>query len=160
MLPIKLFRLVFCLFRFNRNIETLCFGTEAKQPKQTVSKQTEKNRKKREKNRKNHKFSVKNFKICSLSNCFGLSFVCFGSIETSKLFVSVYEAKQPKQMLCFGQCRNKFRFQFRLFRIETSFEGHPNHRSCFSSGACQVGSVGSFTTQNFGTYCKRHWRKC
>ncbi len=28
MLPIKLFRLVFCLFRFNRNIETLCFGIE------------------------------------------------------------------------------------------------------------------------------------
>jgi hypothetical protein len=35
MLPIKLFRLVFCLFRFNRNIKTLCFGIEAKQPKQT-----------------------------------------------------------------------------------------------------------------------------
>ncbi len=67
MLPIKLFRFVFCSFRFNRNIETLCFGIEAKQPKQT---------------------------------------------------------------LCFGQCRNKFRFQFRLFRIETSFEGHPNcHQS-------------------------------
>ncbi len=32
---IKLFGLVFCLFRFNRNIETLCFGIEAKQPKQT-----------------------------------------------------------------------------------------------------------------------------
>ncbi len=63
MLPIKLFRLVFCLFRFNRNIETLCFGIEAKQPKQTF---------------------------------------------------------------CFGQCRNQFRFQFRLFRIETSFEGHPS----------------------------------
>ena len=62
MLPIKLFRLVFCLFRFNRNIETLWFGIEAKQPKQTFS---------------------------------------------------------------FGQCRNQFRFQFRLFRIETSFEGHP-----------------------------------
>jgi hypothetical protein len=29
MLPIKLFRLVFCLFRFKRNIETLCFGIEA-----------------------------------------------------------------------------------------------------------------------------------
>ncbi len=28
---IELFRLVFCLFRFNRNIETLCFGIEAKQ---------------------------------------------------------------------------------------------------------------------------------
>jgi hypothetical protein len=34
MIPIKLFPLVFCLFRFNRNIETLCFGIEAKQPKQ------------------------------------------------------------------------------------------------------------------------------
>jgi hypothetical protein len=32
---IKLFWLVFCLFRFNQNIETLCFGIEAKQPKQT-----------------------------------------------------------------------------------------------------------------------------
>ncbi len=37
MLPIKLFQLVFCLFRFNRNIETLCFGIEAKQPKRFVS---------------------------------------------------------------------------------------------------------------------------
>ncbi len=36
MRPIKLIRLVFCLFRrFNRNIETLCFGIEAKQPKQS-----------------------------------------------------------------------------------------------------------------------------
>ncbi len=61
-LSFKLFRLVFCLFRFYRNIENLCFGIEAKQPKQTF---------------------------------------------------------------CFGQCRKQFRFQFRLFRIETSFEGHP-----------------------------------
>jgi hypothetical protein len=30
---------------FNQNIETLCFGIEEKQPKQTVSKQTEKNEK-------------------------------------------------------------------------------------------------------------------
>ena len=35
------------------------------------------------------------------------------------------EAKQPKQTLCFGQCRNQFRFHFRLFRIETGFAGHP-----------------------------------
>ncbi len=42
MLSIKLFWLVFCLFRFNRNIETLCFGIEAKQPKlfQNKPKQT------------------------------------------------------------------------------------------------------------------------
>ena len=32
---VKLFRLVFCLFQFNQNIDTLCFGIEAKQPKQT-----------------------------------------------------------------------------------------------------------------------------
>jgi hypothetical protein len=38
MLSIKLFRLVFCLFRFNQNIETLCFGIEVKQPKQTKTK--------------------------------------------------------------------------------------------------------------------------
>jgi hypothetical protein len=59
-----------------------------------VSKQTEKNgknekTKKIEKNRKNPKFSVKNDKICSLSNCFGWSSVCFSSIKTSKLSVLV-----------------------------------------------------------------------
>ncbi len=43
---IKLFQLVFCLFQFNRNIETLCFGIEAKQLKQIISKQTKTNRKK------------------------------------------------------------------------------------------------------------------
>jgi hypothetical protein len=36
MLSIKLFRLLFCLFRFNQNTETLCFGIEAKQLKQTL----------------------------------------------------------------------------------------------------------------------------
>jgi hypothetical protein len=34
-LSFKLFGRVFCLFRFNRNIKTLCFSIEAKQPKQT-----------------------------------------------------------------------------------------------------------------------------
>ncbi len=47
MLSFKLFGLVFCLFQLIRNIKTLCFGIEAKQPKQTVLKQTEKNRNKR-----------------------------------------------------------------------------------------------------------------
>ncbi len=35
MLPIKLFQLVFCLFRFNRNIETVCFGIEASDSAET-----------------------------------------------------------------------------------------------------------------------------
>jgi hypothetical protein len=53
-----LFRLVFCMFRFNRNFETLFFGMEAKQLKQTVSKQTNKP-KQTETNRNNPKLSEK-----------------------------------------------------------------------------------------------------
>jgi hypothetical protein len=44
MLSIKLFRLVFYFFRFNRNVKVRCFGIELKQPKQTVLTQTETNR--------------------------------------------------------------------------------------------------------------------
>jgi hypothetical protein len=80
MLSIKLFQLVFCLYRFKQNIKTLSFGKEAKQPKQT---KTNRNKPKKP------KFSEKNTKICSLSNCFGCSSVSFGSIETPKLSVSV-----------------------------------------------------------------------
>jgi hypothetical protein len=67
MLSIKLFPLLFCLFRFNRNIKTLCFGIEAKQPKQTVSKQT--------KQTETALNFLKKSKICSLSNCFCCSSV-------------------------------------------------------------------------------------
>ena len=95
MLPIKLFRLVSCLFRFNRNIETLCFGIEAKQPKQTF---------------------------------------------------------------CFGQCRNQFRFQFRLFRIETSFEGHP---SCGGGGrvGCPSKPISIRNNRNWNRNQFRHYPK-
>jgi hypothetical protein len=55
------------LFWFNRNIKTLCFGTKAKQPKQTVSKQTKKNEKKRKKP-ETPKFSVKNIIFSPLWN--------------------------------------------------------------------------------------------
>jgi len=41
--------------------------------------------KKKRKNWEKPKFSLKNCKICSLSNCFGWSSVCFVSIETSKI---------------------------------------------------------------------------
>jgi hypothetical protein len=70
------------LVSFNRNIKTLCFGIETKQPKQTVSKQTKTNQ-------NNPKFSLKNTEICSLSNCFGCSSFYFGLIKTLKLSVSV-----------------------------------------------------------------------
>ncbi len=65
----------FCLFRF-----VLVFRTyiETNKTNRTVSKQPETTRN-----------FMKSTKICSLSNCFGWSSVCFSSIETSKLSVSV-----------------------------------------------------------------------
>ncbi len=41
---------------------------------------------------------LKNTKLCSLSNCFGWSSVCFGSIETSKLSVSVQKRNNRKKL--------------------------------------------------------------
>ena len=57
MLRIKLFRLVLCLFRFNRNIESLCFGIEAKQLKKLFRNKPKKN----EKNEKTLNFLYKNY---------------------------------------------------------------------------------------------------
>jgi hypothetical protein len=85
MLFIKLFRLVFCLFRFNRNLETLCFGVEAKQPKQTISIQTKTNRKKR----KNPKFPEKIPEYAP--------YAPYQTVSVGLLFVSL----QSKQTFCF-----------------------------------------------------------
>jgi hypothetical protein len=108
------------LFRFNRNIETLCFGIEAKQPKKTVSKQTEKKEKKRKKqkkrkNRENPKYSVKNSNLCSQSNCFGWSSVCFGSIETSKLSVSVWNRNNRNKRFVLDSAETSFGSSFGCF---------------------------------------------
>ncbi len=69
----------FCLFRFVLVFRIYIETTETNR----------KNREKTEKTGKPPKFSEKNNKICSLSNCFSWSSVCFGPIETSKLSVSV-----------------------------------------------------------------------
>jgi hypothetical protein len=76
MLSIKLFLLVFCLFRSKGNIETLCFSIEAKQPKQTETKQNKSKR---------PKIFLKNTKICS--------FV---------LLFCLFQFNQNTQTLCFG----------------------------------------------------------
>ncbi len=104
-LSFKLFGWVFCLFRFNRNIETLCFGIEAKQPKQTVSKQTEKtekNRKKR-KNRENTKFSVKKT----------AKYAPYQTVSVGLLFVSV----QSKHRNSLFRCKIETTETNILFRI-------------------------------------------
>ncbi len=121
MLSFKLFGLIFCLFRFNWNIENLCFGIEAKQQKQTVLKQTEKNLQKL----KNLKFSKKILKYAPYQTVsVGLLFILVQSKHQNSLFG--IEAKQLKQTFYFGLCRTLFQFLFRLFGIETSFEGHPS----------------------------------
>jgi hypothetical protein len=118
MLSIKLFWLVFCLFLFNQNIETLCFGLEAKQPKQTIWKQTKTN----PKNRKNPKFPEKIPKYAP-----------YQTVTVGHLFVSV-QLKHRKSLF---QYRSETTETNVLFRIVpklvsvpvsvplTSFEGHP-----------------------------------
>ncbi len=39
-----------------------------------------------------------------------------------------FYVKQPKQTFGFRQYKNQFRFQYRLFQIETSFEEDPSQR--------------------------------
>jgi hypothetical protein len=98
MLSSKQFRLVFCLFRFNQNMETLCFGIEAKKPKQTIAKQTETNRK----NRKNPKFSEKIPKYAP-----------YQTVSVGLLFVSV-QSKHRKSLFRYKCETTKTNFLFRI----------------------------------------------
>ncbi len=94
MLSIKLLQLVLCLFWFKRNIESHSFGIEAKQPKQTVLKQTETIW-------NNPKFSETKFKICSISYCFliALLFVSVQSKHRNSLFR--YRSEKTKTNILF-----------------------------------------------------------
>ncbi len=73
-------------------------------------------------NQNNPKFS---------ENCLGWSSVCFGSIETSKLSVSIQKRNNRNKR--FVSYSAETSFQFQLFRIETSFEGHPRPRVSLTS---------------------------
>ncbi len=123
MLSIKQFRLVFCWFQLNQNIETICFGIEPKHPEtsgcktnQNKPKQTKTNQNKPKQTKTNRNNSI----FCEKNTIYAL----YHTFSVALLFS--FEPKQPKQTFCFGQCRNQFRFEFRLFRIETSFERHPS----------------------------------
>ncbi len=121
-LSFKLFGWVFCLFRFNRKslfrfrsetTETNCFETNRKNRKKRKNRKNP--RKKQKKNRKNSAFSVKNNKICCLSNCFGWSPVCFGSIETSKLSVSVQKRNNRNKRFVSDSAETSFGSSFGCF---------------------------------------------
>ncbi len=88
MLSIKLFRLVFCFFRFNWNIETLCFGIELFRKKQ---KQTE--------TTLNFLKNYQNMLSITLFRCL---FCLFLFNQNTKILCFGIEPIQPKQTFCFG----------------------------------------------------------
>ncbi len=98
MRSIKLILLVICLFRFNQNIETLCFGIEAKQQKQTISKQTKTNQNKPEKTVN----FLKKYQNMLPIKLFWLVFCLFRFNRNIETLCFGIEAKQPKQIFCFG----------------------------------------------------------
>jgi hypothetical protein len=114
MLSIKLFRLVFCLFRFNQNIETLCFGLEAKPPKQTISKQTKTNQKKTkkptEKIPKYAPYQTVSVVICLFQFNRNIENLCFS-----------IEAKKQNKCFVSDSAESSFGSSFGPF-VKTSFE--------------------------------------
>ncbi len=94
MVSIKLFSLVFCLFRFNRNIETLYFGIEAKQPKQTF-----RNKPKQTETTLNFMIKYQNMHSIKL---FRLLFCLFRFNPNTETLCFGIEAKLPKQTVGFG----------------------------------------------------------
>ncbi len=90
-----------CLFR--------CFEPVSKRPKQTELMVWE----------------IKKVDILTNLLLFWLVFCLFRLFRNTETPCFNIKAKQPKQTSCLGQCRNQFRFQFRLFRYETNFGGLP-----------------------------------
>ncbi len=117
-----LFRL--CFMNQNKQKILVCFGLfRFFKPISKQLKQTELFRNKPN----NPKFSEKIPKY-ALYQTVSVALLCVSvqSKHQNSLFqYRRLEAKQPKQTFCFGQCQNQFRFKFWLFRIKTSFEGHP-----------------------------------
>jgi hypothetical protein len=58
---------------------------------------------------------MKNYHICSLSNCFGWSSVCFGSIETPKLSVSVQKRNNRNKHFVSDSAETSFGSSFGCF---------------------------------------------
>jgi hypothetical protein len=93
MLSIKLFWMVFCLFWFNRNIETRCSGIEFETTETKCFKTNRNNTKFYEKIPIYSMFSIKLFRLV---------FCLFRFNRNTETFRFRIEAKQPKQTFCFG----------------------------------------------------------
>jgi hypothetical protein len=94
----------FVLFQFVSVFRTYIETTETNR---TVSKQTETTLN-----------FLKNTKASSLSNCFGWSSVCFGSIETSKLAVSVKKRNNRNKHFASDSAETSFGSSFCCFESE------------------------------------------
>jgi hypothetical protein len=124
MLSIKMFRLVFCLFWFNRNIKTLsestetnCFETSQNKPKHTGK------------------------TLYFLTNI--PKYAAYQTVSVGLLFVSV-QSKHRNSLFWYRRETTETNVLFRIVlklvsvpvsvvSIETSFEGHPTQKS-FKSG--------------------------
>jgi hypothetical protein len=117
MLSIKLFSSVFCLFQFNQNIQTLCFGIEPKQSKLTVSK-TNQNKRKQIETTLNF---LKKYQKYAL----------YHTVSVALLFVLV-QSKHRNSLFRYRTEITKTNVLFRivpilaLIPIKTSFELHPS----------------------------------
>jgi hypothetical protein len=106
MLSIKLFWLFFCLFRFNRNIETLCLGIEPKQPKQTGSKP---------KQTKTTLNFMKKYQNMFSITLFRLLFCLFWFNRNTETLCFVIEPEQLKQTFRFEYAETSFGSSFGCF---------------------------------------------
>ncbi len=89
-----------------------CFEFISKQPKQT---ELFLNKPKQTETTLNF---LKNTKICSMSNCFGCSSVCFGSIETPKLSVSEQKRNNRNKRFVSDSAETSFCSSFGCFELK------------------------------------------
>ncbi len=101
MLSIKLFRFVFCLCRFNRNIKTRCFGIELETTETNCFKTNQNKPKQSETTRNNTQFYEK-LPIYAPYQTVLLVFCLFWFNSNIETLCFGIEAKQAKQTFCFG----------------------------------------------------------
>jgi hypothetical protein len=130
----------FCLFRCFEHIskqlkQTKLFRSKPKQTETTLNFQ-------------------KNTKICSLSNYFGWSSVCFGSIETLCFGI---EPKQPKQMFVLDSAETSFGSSFGCFESKlVSKDTLPYLQAKINDTARSLGMMDPKMVKVWAPFTRRH----